>query len=175
MRFYIFSLLVVGSLTCNRESKGSQETKLSCFAQDVAEGVELVCDGVPHLIKNGKEGPAGPAGRSGSPGPKGDAGPPGASGRSIANSQVCSLTWEGSPEYKMDFLIFTYSDGIKEATAIVEAGNGDLETNSSIWLAADSRFATAPTDVGGFFFTQTGNSAVVLFRTTGRTDTMSCH
>lgn len=176
MKIPFIFLTLLGLLTCQQRSDGKDaKSPQGCFANDVPEGVELVCDGVPHLIKNGKDGAIGPSGRNGGPGPAGPKGDPGPAGRSISKSQICSLSWDGSPAYKIDFTIFTYSDGVKEAIAIVQADNGDLETNSSLWLQSDDRFATAPTDVGGFFFTQTESSAVVLFRTTGRTDTMTCH
>lgn len=176
MKIFTGFLLVLGLLTCHRDSSGkAKEPDFNCFAQDVPEGVELVCDGVPHLIKNGKDGAQGQSGRNGAPGPKGDPGPPGDSGQTIKEVKICHENWEGVPAYSIDYLVFTYANDIREAVASVETDKGEIFTNSAIWIKADSRFNEAPVDIGGFIFTSTSTGALVLYRANGRTSDMTCH
>jgi hypothetical protein len=170
--FFVLSLL-----TCHRESDGKSSEVKNCFAQDVADGVELVCDGVPHLIKHGKEGPAGrngSPGQRGDPGAKGDQGPPGNAGRTVKEVMLCHLSWDGVPAYEIDYQVFDYSDGVREASAIVETDKGEIWTNSAIYIKEDPRISQAQLDIGGFAFTKTSGGAVVLYRSTGRTDNMDC-
>lgn len=183
MRLVFFTVVFFGLLTCHHaegKDKNSDNGNFGCFVNDLPNGFELVCDGVPHKCLNGKDGAEGQPGHNGSPGQKGDAGikgdkgDPGVGGRSVVKTQLCDLTWEGSPTYKINYNIFTFSDGTKEAMAIVDSNESGVEANSSIWIKDDPRFNSAFVDIGGFQFTQTGDSAVVLYRSTGRTDTMNC-
>lgn len=184
MKLYFTIFLFLGLLTCHKTSEGksAENSPLSCTVKDLPNGFELTCDGVPHQCLNGKDGAIGPAGHNGGPGAKGDKGDKGdpgsgGSGRSVAKVQVCHTDWDGVPTYSIDYTVFTYTDGVKESSAIVEitsAGN-EIETNSAIWAKDDPRSDQAQVDVGGFGFTQTGDSAVVLYRSTGRTSEMTCH
>jgi hypothetical protein len=176
MKIYPLLFLAFTLLTCHNESDGKdkKENPLGCFAQDVPEGVELVCDGVPHLIKNGKDGAQGAAGHNGGPGPKGDQGPPGSGGRSIDTIILCHTHWEGVPAYDLDYNLFTYSDGVKEVTASFQTDKNELSVNSAIWIKDDPRYDQSPVDVGGFSFTKVSDGAVVLYQGNGRTSEMTC-
>lgn len=182
IKLYPFLFVVFGLLTCHQVSQAKAKPKPqrpeNCYINDLPDGIEFVCDGVPHKITNGKDGAVGPAGHNGGAGPagpKGDQGPVGPSGRYVDKVQICHVDWDGSPAYAIDYLVFVYSDQIKESFASVQTDKGEIEVNSAIWIKDDARYEQAPLDIGGFAFTQTGTSAVVLYRSTGRTSDLVCH
>lgn len=175
--------MIFGLLTCHRESdaKSGPTNCLHFGIQDTPTGIEILCDGVPHAVNHGKEGPAGKDGRNGSPGSKGEQGdkgeqgPPGNEGRSVKELIKCKITWEGVPNYKLDYQVFTFSDGARESNAIIEnTTDAEIYSNSVTWLKEDPRYNQAQLELGNFVFRLTSGGAIVLYRGTGQTSDMTC-
>lgn len=72
----VLVVVVLMHLACEK-SKGAEkaeETNHTISINDTPEGVEIIFDGVPHLVKNGLAGKEGRNGLNGAPGPKGEKG-----------------------------------------------------------------------------------------------------
>lgn len=63
-------ILVFGFFTsaCGEKQKETRSSEPSCFTKEVETGVELICNGVPTIIEDGKDGAKGTTGSNGSPG-----------------------------------------------------------------------------------------------------------
>lgn len=159
--------------TCQKSLSAKDDANsTACFGDfDEAGNFKgFICNGKPVGLA---PGPKGDKGERGPGGPQGPQGPAGDGGRTI--SELCKLSWPNAPSnIDVKYLIFTNSDGSKEAFATISQPEG-IFSNSTLFLKDEEQANFMPLNVEEFSLKLvSANQAHIRNINNGRETSFSC-
>lgn len=135
-------------------------------------------DGAPGTDgTNGKDGLPGKDGEKGQRGEKGDRGDPGEGSDALTQALVCAGTFQGVPQYAVNYTVLTYSNSIRFASgSMTNLSNQEIRINTSLFLKGDLNFDYAPVDLGDFIIRlELVSGAYVRHEPSGRSQNIPCN